>query len=128
SRFDSEGPAMIFIKDALEDLVTREPKATIALIARDPETNYRVNEIFKGNIMARLVMNGEFTFKPGIDITNVYQVKGLEFDYVIIPDATAGNYPDTSEARRALHIAATRAIHQLWVISIGNPSPILNDA
>ena len=73
----------------------------------------------------RLVVDGEFSFKPGIDITDVAQIKGLEFDYVIIPDANVASYPDTPVARRALHIAVTRAVHQLWVLAIGRPSEIL---
>ena len=58
-------------------------------------------------------------------MADVSQVKGLEFDYVIVPDADAANYPLTPESRRLLHVAATRAIHQLWVISVGHPSPVL---
>ena len=36
---------------------------------------------------------GDFTFEPGVDVTDVDSVKGLEFDYVILPDATARAYP-----------------------------------
>jgi len=49
----------------------------------------------------------------------------LEFDYVILTDVNAANYPDTLEARHLLHIAATRAAHQLWIIVTGDPSPLL---
>ena len=52
-------------------------------------------------------------------------MKGLEFDYVIIPDADVHSYPDTPVARRSLHIAVTRAIHQLWVTCVGLPAEIL---
>lgn len=71
------------------------------------------------------MVDGEFEFKPGVDVTDVSQIKGLEFDYVIIPDANLSTYPDTAVARRTLHIAVTRAVHQLWVISVGRPSDIL---
>jgi DNA helicase-2/ATP-dependent DNA helicase PcrA len=47
---------------------------------------------------------------------------------VIIPDADEASYPDTPVARRTLHIAATRAVHQLWVVSVGRTSPILSFA
>jgi DNA helicase-2/ATP-dependent DNA helicase PcrA len=71
------------------------------------------------------VADQDFSFKPGIDVTDVRQVKGLEFDYVILVDVNDGAYPDDDEARHLLHIAATRAAHQLWVITSGKPSPLL---
>jgi DNA helicase II / ATP-dependent DNA helicase PcrA len=52
-------------------------------------------------------------------------VKGLEFDYVLCMDVNASNYPDTLEARHLLHIAATRAAHQLWLVVTAEPSPLL---
>ena len=58
-------------------------------------------------------------------MTDVASVKGLEFDYVLVPDAGARAYPDEPEARRRLHVAVTRAAHQLWIASTGTPSPLL---
>ena len=57
----------------------------------------------------------DFRFAPGIEITEVDQVKGLEFDYVILLDASAEHYPDDARSRRLLHVGATRAVHQLWL-------------
>jgi DNA helicase IV len=74
---------------------------------------------------ARLVQNGEFTFDAGVDVTEVEDAKGLEFDYVIIPDATVRAYPTTDDARRRLHVAITRASHQLWIAAGGVPSRLL---
>ena len=65
---------------------------------------------------------------PGIDVTDVRQIKGLEFDYVVVLDPTRQNYPARDQARHLLHIAATRAAHQLWVFSTGNPSLLLPEA
>ena len=73
----------------------------------------------------RLVANQEFSFRAGIEVTDVTQVKGLEFDYVILLDASSANYADTLESRHLLYIAATRAAHQLWITSVGTPSLIL---
>ena len=46
-------------------------------------------------------------------------IKGLEFDYVVIPDLDMAHYPDKPDARRTLHVAATRAMYQLWAFGIG---------
>jgi DNA helicase-2/ATP-dependent DNA helicase PcrA len=72
-----------------------------------------------------LVLSGEFGPHRGIDVTTVEQVKGLEFDYVIAPDATARDYPEESASRRAMYVAATRARHQLAMACVGEPSPLL---
>lgn len=110
---------------ALSDLLRREPGTTVAVIARDREAAARLHRALERSIPVRLVRMGEFSFTPGIDVTDVSQVKGLEFDVVVIPDATPGRYPDEPDARRKLHVACTRAIHQLWVMAVGQPSPIL---
>ncbi|HPG28951.1 MAG TPA: ATP-binding domain-containing protein, partial [Myxococcota bacterium] len=73
----------------------------------------------------RRIRDGEFPFKAGIEVTEVTQAKGLEFDYVVALDVDAASYPDTPAARRLLHVAATRAVHQLWLMSVGTPSPLV---
>lgn len=110
---------------ALIDLVDRVPDARIAVIARKPESARQIHRVLRECLEVRLVEGGEFLFEPGIDITDVSQVKGLEFDIVIVPDASASAYPDTARSRRLLHVAVTRALHALWVIAVGTPSPVL---
>jgi DNA helicase-2/ATP-dependent DNA helicase PcrA len=73
----------------------------------------------------RLIAEQDFPFRPGVDVTDVRQVKGLEFDYVVLVEVTAASYPGTAEARHLLHIAATRAAHQLWITTSDRPSPLL---
>ena len=55
----------------------------------------------------------------------IAEVQGLECDVVVVADASAGRYGDEAEARRALHVACTRAIEQLWVVSVSRPAEIL---
>jgi len=52
------------------------------------------------------------SFKEGIIITTVHLAKGLEFDEVLIPFASARNYK-TDVDRSMLYIACTRAMHKL---------------
>ena len=73
----------------------------------------------------RLVADQDFSFTAGIDVTDVRQTKGLEFDIVILLDVTDASYPANHEARRLLHVAMTRAAHQLWVTYVGAASPLL---
>ncbi len=125
----SQGAAAAFIGEALRPLFLRESHATVAVLARYPEQS---DAYFDGLKMAevpglRRVRNYDFTFRPGVDVTEIRQVKGLEYDYVILVDVNADTYPDRDEARYQLHIGATRAAHQLWIVSTGKPSPLLPD-
>jgi DNA helicase IV len=97
----------------------------VAVLARDAAAARALHEVISRAVPARLVEEGAFSFGPGVEVTEVAEVKGLEFDYVIVPDADAHHYPSTPEHRRALHVALTRAARQAWILSPGLPSPIL---
>lgn len=123
----SQGAAAAFMAEALRPLYQREPRATIAILARYPE---QADAYFQALDMAeipnlRRVKNYDFAFRPGVEITEIRQVKGLEYDYVILVDVNADTYPVNDESRYQLHIGATRAAHQLWIISTSTPSPLL---
>jgi DNA helicase II / ATP-dependent DNA helicase PcrA len=125
--FAHTGEAVGFLGEALRALVHSEPLASVAVIARTPE---QAAEYARGLQNAevphvRLIAEQDFPFRPGVDVTDVRQVKGLEFDYVVLVEVTAASYPSSSEARHLLHIAATRAAHQLWITTSERPSPLL---
>jgi len=125
--FGDLGEAVAFLADALRNLMAREPTASCAVISRHPE---QADAYFEGLRRAeipalRRVRRDEFNFQPGVDITDIAQVKGLEFDYVVMVDVNAASYPDQHWARHMLHIGVTRAAHQLWLISTGEPSKLI---
>ena len=119
--------AVAFLSDAVRSMMGREPTASCAIVARHPE---QADAYFEGLRRAevpalRRVRRDEFSFQPGVDVTDVANVKGLEFDYVIMIDVNDTSYPDASWARHLLHIGVTRAAHQLWLVSTGDPSPLI---
>ena len=99
----------------------------MALLARHPEQARLYYEALASAEVPnlRLVADQDFSFTAGIDVTDVRQTKGLEFDIVILLDVNETSYPATDDARRLLHVAMTRAAHQLWVTYTGAPSPLL---
>jgi len=123
--FPEEGHAHLFLATALRDLVDREPRASIAVLAHSTESARALFELLADVPDTRLVCDGAFSFEPGVDVTDVDSAKGLEFDYVVVPDATADVYPVTDDARRRLHVAATRTSHQLWIVAGGRPSSLV---
>jgi DNA helicase II / ATP-dependent DNA helicase PcrA len=125
--FPSPGAAVAFLADAIRPLFAREPRATLAILARHPE---QADVYFEALRMAevpnlRRIRAYEFTFRPGVEVTEIRQVKGLEYDYVVLVDVNATSYPADDESRHLLHIGATRAAHQLWVVSTSQPSPLI---
>lgn len=126
-RFGDSGDAVGFLAEALRELIQNEPRSSIAVIARYPEhADLYYEGLKKAEVpYLRRIADQDFPFKPGIDVTDVRQVKGLEFDYVVLVEVTESTYGDDDEARHLLHIAATRCSHQLWVIASGAPSRLL---
>jgi DNA helicase II / ATP-dependent DNA helicase PcrA len=121
------GDAVATLAEALRELMQGEPQASVCVITRFPEQA----DLYFGGLQRaevpylRRVAEQDFSFKPGVDVTDVRQVKGLEFDYIVIVEASESSYPDDDEARHLLHIAATRAAHQLWLFAVGKISPLI---
>ena len=61
----------------------------------------------------------------GVVLMSLRLAKGLEFDQVIVPDASAETYPDTPLARRRLYTAVSRAMHRVTLLAQGELSPLL---
>jgi DNA helicase II / ATP-dependent DNA helicase PcrA len=128
--FAHSGDAVGALAEALRQLMQEEPLASVAVIARYPEQA----DIYHHGLRQaevphlRRIADQDFPFKPGIDVTDVRQVKGLEFDYVVLVEVNESSYPDDDEARHLLHIAATRAAHQLWILAGDRPSGLLPES
>ena len=128
--FGTTGEAIAFIGESLRSLVLRERRASVAVIARyAAQANMYYEGLKNAEVSAlRRVYGKEFTFAPGIDVVDVAQIKGLEYDYIVLVEVNENTYPETHEARHLLHIASTRAVYQLWATSVGKPSQLLPES
>ncbi len=121
------GVAVAQLGEALRALALREPRATVAVLARYSD---QADVYYDGLRRAEVpnlhrVKEQDFRFRPGVDVTEIREVKGLEYDYVILVDVNASTFPDDIESRHLLHVAATRAAHQLWLVATGPESTVL---
>ncbi len=125
--FGGMGQAVSFLGDALLDLSSREPDASVAVLSRDPR---QADDVYDSLVRCDLpnlsrVRDQEFSFAPGIEVTDVAQTKGLEFDYVVLVGVDRQTWPDTPSSRHLLHVGVTRAVHQLWILGWGSRSALL---
>jgi DNA helicase-2/ATP-dependent DNA helicase PcrA len=125
-QFTDHGACVAFLADALSQLAREEPLASVAVLTPSPEVSALYYAGLAKSDVPRLrwVQQQDFTFAPGVEVTEIEQVKGLEFDYVVLVEVTAAYYSETPAARRRLHVGATRAIHQLWLTAVGAPSAL----
>lgn len=105
----------------VNDLRTADPYKLIAIICRYPRQAMELKEDLKEMITdgLRLGHRTQFSFEPGVIVTNIHQVKGLEFDSVAIVEPSEDNYPHRQrESRNMLYVAITRTQEDLALIGI----------
>jgi len=128
-RFTDRGACVAFLAEALRDLADKEPLASVAILTPSSALSDAYYEGLDHCELPRLrrVQDQDFSFAAGFEVTEIEQIKGLEFDYVVLVEVDATHYSDSSMARRQLHVGSTRAIHQLWLTSVATPSPLVSD-
>ncbi|WP_353050132.1 RNA polymerase recycling motor HelD [Bacillus sp. ISL-41] len=109
------------VNDIISDLQKSGHK-NIAVICKTARESKAAFEEVKKAYDARLIEKGTLTFENGINVVPTYLAKGIEFDAVIIYDSSS--YTRTEE-RKLLYTACTRAMHELYVLSKGRLSPLL---
>ncbi len=126
-RFTDHGACVAFLTDVLKELSHQERLASIAVLTPSPQLSALYHQgLLNGEVpRLRRVEHQDFTFAPGIEVTEIEQTKGLEFDYVILIEVSTQHFTNTPAARRRLHVGSTRAVHQLWLTSVGTPSPLV---
>ncbi|MFD1378487.1 HelD family protein [Fodinicurvata halophila] len=98
---------------------------SLALIAKTQKQANRLHrQLTEAGAKARLLDAGSEGFSTGVIVCTAHLAKGLEFDRVIVPDASAETY-STELDRNLLYVACTRAMHRLTVLVTGAPSEFL---
>ncbi|MFU1796017.1 RNA polymerase recycling motor HelD [Paenibacillus azoreducens] len=72
----------------------------------------------------KLVTKKTPTFEKGVLVIPVYLAKGVEFDAVLIYDASSQTYQRESE-RKLFYTACTRAMHRLLLYATGEWTPFI---
>jgi ATP-dependent DNA helicase UvrD/PcrA len=124
--FINEAHLGVWLIDELREITRRDRRGSVAVICRSTPTATRITRMLRHALDARLVLDGGFAHESGVNVTTVEHVKGLEFDYVIVPDASRTNYPNQPSSRRALYVAVTRSRHELALGSVTQRTQLLD--
>lgn len=104
----------------------KEGFKSIAIICKDlKESKALKAELLKLKLKASMISGNEKEYSGGIVIIPSYLVKGLEFDVVIIANASCSMYKNNELDIKLLYIAMTRALHKLYIYSLGEPSTLI---
>ena len=98
---------------------------SMAIIAKTgQQAAYLFNQLRSAGV--HLLTAESASLKSGVVVTTAHLAKGLEFDEVVTPFASARNY-HTEVDRRMLYIACTRAMHRLTLTYSGEITPLLDE-
>jgi len=104
----------------IDDHVERDEAAHLCVVcARRKDAKAlaeRLQKLLDGVSEVRVGHNEQFVFGRGVTVTNYHQVKGLEFDAVIVVEPGADSYPMTDAGRGALYTVCTRARERLDLV------------
>lgn len=122
---NSKEEEIILIKKLI-DKFSRSGNNSMGIICKNQQQSIEIKELLKGIAQSvYLLTSHSSSFVNGIVVTTAHMAKGLEFDQVIIPFATADNYK-TDIDKSMLYIACTRAMHKLYISFVTKRTSFLN--
>lgn len=100
---------------------------TIAVVCRTQWEAAEAAQILSRFIEIMESNPDKLEFGKGIMVLPVEYTKGLEFDAVLIWNPTREAYPSDNGHAKLLYVAATRALHELCVLHMGNLTGLIAD-
>lgn len=114
------------VVSAVEGMASRGHE-TIAILCKTEAEASQVFQDLKERLEMRLMTKDSHTFNKGILVMPAYIAKGIEFDAVVIYNASAHVYGAEAE-RNLFYTACTRAMHELHVFSLGEVCSFIKKA
>ena len=121
-RFDSPAQELATV----QELVVRFQSAgyqSLGIICKTMQQATQAYQVLQ-LLGVQLLTPESTTFKEGIIVTTAHLAKGLEFDEVIVPFASAQTYK-TAVDKHQLYVACTRAMHRLTLTYSGDLTAFL---
>ncbi len=100
---------------------------TIAVICKDTQEVKDVYDYMHKKTEVKFFSGEDTEFSNGVYVIPIEYSKGLEFDAVIIYDASEEAYPKDDSYAKLLYVAATRALHELKVFYLNKLTGLIAD-
>ncbi|WP_404988907.1 RNA polymerase recycling motor HelD [Clostridium culturomicium] len=98
---------------------------SIGIITKNAQEAKGVYNYLKDRLNAKIIVSEDDEYENDILVIPAYLAKGLEFDVVMIYNASYLRYKD-EEDRLLLYTACTRALHVLEIFYMGKASSLIN--
>jgi DNA helicase-2/ATP-dependent DNA helicase PcrA len=98
--------------------------ASIAVVCKTRREAENIHAKLQKLVSVKLIAANDAEIEKGVMVIPSYMAKGLEFDVVLVHDASSANY-STEMDRKLLYITCTRALHRLVLYHTGEKSPFL---
>lgn len=99
---------------------------SIAVICKSQAEANDAHKELRKHMAVSLITKDTSLFKPEVVVIPSYLAKGVEFDAVLLYDASQSVY-DKESLRKLFYTACTRAMHELHLYSLGEPTRFLKD-
>jgi DNA helicase IV len=128
-RCKNEAQGVEYALKWLNKATTLYPNALVAVLCPTMKQAYATYRLLEPTFQntVRLGEQSNFSFDNGIIVTEVTQVKGLEFHSVLIWNPSRKDYPADHMGRNSLYVAITRAEENLCIVNWSLPSKGLPD-
>lgn len=136
--FDRDGsvPTLVRLKDKADFSATivqyvkelqTAGQQTIGIICKTMRECKALFETLKEKMLIKQMNEQTYHFETGVLLLPVYLAKGIEFDAVIVPNASKQYYASETD-RNLFYTACTRAMHALVMMTTGEPSSFILEA
>ncbi|MGO4344439.1 UvrD-helicase domain-containing protein [Paenibacillus sp. MCAF9] len=114
------------IEGTIREWQSKAEYETISVIGRTAiECEEIYNFLIKQGLDASLVQSKQPAYGGGLSVVPVYLSKGLEFDAVLVADASEEAYSELDA--KLLYVGCTRALHKLKLFYRGKLTSLLGD-
>ena len=100
---------------------------TIAVVCIDEAEAEKVTSALQSGVEVNTGDAGNWEIGEGVMVLPLKYTKGLEFDAVLIFNASEEDYPVEDGYVKQLYVAATRALHELTVLHLGKLTGLIAD-
>lgn len=125
--YETEREELEKIAEKVRDFHAGDYNALGILTRTNPEAQALYEKLTEIGADVNLIMPDSQSFHNGATVMSIQMSKGLEFDEVLVPNASSEEYHDDFD-RNLLYVACTRAMHKLDLTCHGEPTELIKDA